>query len=227
MPPLTPENFRVRATRVTASEVGALMPEGHPFVTPLDIFNRLTFGTQEPVRVNDAMTAGTILEPAILQLAAVRYGWDVWSNQHTYVHRTAPLCATPDARIISYNDTPLIKVRALVEVKYSANPTGWQEVPPHVYYQCQAQLACTSGYDLVEVVVLAGHLRRFTVWRDRTAIRRLTAASRRMLEAVATGQPPAPVVTPDAFELPVDNGKRQQRPPSLLLATGGGQEGAK
>jgi hypothetical protein len=217
MPPLTADNHRIRATRVTASEVGALMPEGHPFVTPLDIFNRLTFGVQEPVRVNDAMLAGTILEPAILKLASIRYGWRVNTNSHTYAHRTAPLCATPDARIVSYDDaaTMLVPVRSLVEVKYSANPTGWQEVPPHVYYQCQAQLACTSGYDLVEVVVLAGHLRRFTVWRDATAIRRLTAASRRMLLAVAAGEVPEPVATPDRFALPVDNGRRQQRPPSL------------
>jgi hypothetical protein len=125
----------------------------------------------------------------------------------------------------------LVKVRALVEVKYSGNPTGWQEVPPHVYYQCQAQLACTNGYDLVEVVVLAGHLRRFTVWRDATAIRRLAAASRRMVEAVAAGVPPEPVAAPDRYELPVTDGKRQQRPPSLTLAyrrtaelaTGGGR----
>jgi predicted phage-related endonuclease len=229
MPPLTPANHAARATRVTASEVGALMPEGHPYTTALDIWNRLTFGVQEPVQSSPAMIAGTILEPAILKLAAVRFGWDVWENGHTYTHRSAPLVATPDARIIRYHDadTMLVTPRALVEVKYSGNPTGWQQVPPHVYYQCQAQLACTSGYELVEVVVLAGHLRRFTVWRDQTAIRRITAASRRMLELVAAGTPPPQVIESATFSLPVGD-KPTDRPPSLTLrlAPGGGQEGA-
>jgi len=220
MPPLTEANHRIRATRVTPSEVGALMYESPPFATSLDIFNRLTFGVQEPVMSNPAMRLGTILEPGILAAAADRYGWQVWANAHTYAHRTAPLCATPDARIISYDDadTMLVQPRALVEVKYSGNPTGWQEVPPHVYYQAQAQLACTSGYDLVEVVVLAGLLRRFTVWRDQTAIRRLTARCRQMLADVASGTAPDVSDPPDRFTLAIDDGRRQQRPPSLTLA---------
>ena len=181
MPPLTLANMEARIGRVSASEVAALMPEGHPFLDTRDVFDRLS-GDWAPMIANDAMRLGTILEPAILAAAADRWGWKVITNSHTYVHRTIPLCATPDARIAGQH--------ALVEVKYSGNPTAWQSLPPHVWWQVQAQMMCT-GAQFVEVVVLAGPLKRWTVERNLPAARRIGIAVRDMLDTVRDGLPPA------------------------------------
>lgn len=184
MPPLTDANWDARKDRVSASEVAALMPEGHPWMDAVDVYNRLR-GVEEAREVSDAMMAGIILEPAILRLAAHRYGWRVIANSHTYRHPSIPLCATPDARIIGEH--------ALVEVKYSGNPVAWTFLPSHVWWQTQAQMMCT-GAQRVEVVVLAGTLRRFTVERNLTAARRIGVACRDLLDRVGDGNPPDVVI---------------------------------
>jgi hypothetical protein len=184
MPPLTADNWAAREHRVSASEVAALMPEGHPYIDARAVYDRLS-GFAQPVTVSDAMRLGTILEPAILAAAADRWGWRVITNYHTYCHRYAPLCATPDAR--------MVRERTLVEVKYSGNPTAWANLPAHVYWQVQAQMMCTHT-SRVEVVVLAGGLQRFTVARSMTAARRIAAACREMLDMVADGTPPDHVI---------------------------------
>ena len=180
MPPLTEANFLAREHRVSASEVAALMPEGHPYMDARDVYDRLS-GQGSPITVSDAMRLGTILEPAILAAACDRWGWRVVTNKHTYLHRRAPLCATPDARLVGE--------RSLVEVKFSSNPTAWQNLPAHVWWQVQAQMMCTHT-SRVEVVVLAGGLRRFTVERNNKAARRIGSACRDMLDMVADGTPP-------------------------------------
>jgi hypothetical protein len=184
MPPLTDANWEARRDRVSASEVAALMPEGHPYIDARDVYDRLS-GWQGEMLVSDAMKLGTILEPAILAAAADRWEWKVIGNKHTYVHRTIPLCATPDARLVGE--------RTLIEVKYSARLDSWYNLPAHVYYQAQAQMMC-SGAHKVEVVVLAGGLRKFTVERNLTAARRIGNACRDMLDRVSDGNPPAHVI---------------------------------
>jgi hypothetical protein len=184
MPPLTDLNWQAREHRVSASEVSALMPEGHPYLDARDIYDRLS-DRLAPVVVSDAMMLGIILEPAILRAAADRWGWKVIANGHTYVHRSIPLCATPDARLVGE--------RTLIEVKYSARLDSWYNLPAHVYYQAQAQMMC-SGARRVEVVVLAGGLRKFTVERNLTAARRIGNACRDMLDRVNDGNPPAHVI---------------------------------
>lgn len=184
MPPLTDANWAARKMRVSASEIAALMPEGHPFMDARDVWDRLS-GLRLPVEPNDAMKLGTILEPGILRAASDRWGWRVITNSRTFRHRSSPLCATPDARIAKEN--------ALVEVKFSSNPTAWAHLPAHVWWQCQAQMMCT-GAARVEVAVLAGGMRRFTVQRNRTAARRIGIACREMLASVRAGTPPDHIV---------------------------------
>ena len=202
MPPLNDRNWAAREMRVSASEIAALMPEGHPFLDSRDVWDRLS-GLRLPIEPNHAMQLGTILEPAILRAATMRWGWRVITNSHTYVHRTSPLCATPDARIVGED--------ALVEVTYSGNPTSWQSLPAHVWWQCQAQMMCT-GAQRVEVAVLAGPLRRFTVERNLTAARRIGTACRDMLESVRRQTPPDHIVRDRSFI----NTRRGDIPESIL-----------
>jgi hypothetical protein len=162
------------------------MPEGHPFMTALDVYERL----RNPDRVQPAptlpMRIGSHLESGILALAAEHYGWQVRANHRTHKHRSVPLCATPDARILGTS--------SLVEIKYSARAENWASLPAHVYWQAQAQMACQHRITSVIVVVLAaGRLIRFDVARDKTASRRLCAATVRLCAAVAAGVPPSAI----------------------------------
>jgi hypothetical protein len=160
------------------------MPEGHPFMDARDIWDRLA-GLTHPMPASFAMRLGTILEPAILAAAADRYGWRVRANSLTMTHRLLPLCATPDAHILG--------TRSLCEIKYAGNPGGWANgLPAYVWYQAQAQLMCDPGYETVEVVALAGGLRRWTVTRNNTAARRIARAVRALVDAGST--PPDHVI---------------------------------
>jgi hypothetical protein len=159
------------------------MPEGHPYVSALDVYERLA-GIAKPREATLPMRIGSHLESGILALACEEYGWKVRTNSHTFRHRTAPLVATPDAKIIGRN--------VLVEVKYSARSELWSDgLPPHVYWQAQAQIACNEDIELVYVVVLAaGRLMRYEVARNAAGVRRLCKAARQMVERVAAGDPP-------------------------------------
>jgi hypothetical protein len=162
------------------------MPEGHPYLSALDVYERLA-GIAKPRPTTLPMRIGTHLESGILSLACEEYGWRVRANSHTSHHRTAPLVATPDAKVIGAPE--------LVEVKYSARSELWTNLPPHVYWQAAAQLACNETIGTVHVVVLAGgRLLRFDVERSATAVRRLCKAAHRMLERVDAGDPPEPTV---------------------------------
>ena len=186
MPPLNESNMIARAHCVSASEVAALMPEGHPYVTALDVYERLA-GIAKTRPATLPMRIGTHLEPGILSLACEEYGWRVRANSHTSHHRTAPLVATPDAKVIGAPE--------LVEVKYSARSELWTNLPAHVYWQAQTQIACNETIELVHVVVLAGgRLLRFDVERNNAAVRRLCKAAHRMLERLESGDPPEPTV---------------------------------
>jgi hypothetical protein len=185
MPPLGDQNWIAREGRVSASEVAALMPEGHPYMDARDIYDRLV-GLRRMDAPSPAMRLGTILEPAILAAAADFFDLRVRTNSRTLVHPTLPLCATPDAYALGR--------RELVEIKYSGNPTAWANLPAHVYWQAQAQLMAAPGYRGVWVVVLAGSLRRWYVPRNLTASRRIARAVRALTDAVAGGTPPAHVL---------------------------------
>lgn len=191
MPPLTQANIERRAGRVSASEIGALMPEGHPYLTPGDVWRRVHGVWGEP-RTSLPMRIGSALEAGILQLVAAENGWQVKANRHTFYSRTAPLCATPDARILGAPE--------LIEVKYSGRAEIWVNLPPHIYWQVQAQMACVERIETVHVVVLVGtRLIAHSVDRNHLAIRRLSAAARELVNATEcpAGDLPAVATTID------------------------------
>jgi hypothetical protein len=208
MPPLGFQNFEARRTRVSASEVAALMPEGHPYMTALDVYERLRNPDAPTKPASLAMRAGSHLEAGILALAAEQYGWKVRANHKTHIAKHAPLCATPDALIVNAD--------TLVEIKYSARAEAWATLPHAVYWQVQAQLACNARMRSCVVVVLVGtRLIRYDVARNTLAIHRLRAASRRLLAAVAAGVPPSvnPYIAPVLGEVAGDI------PPSLIRSS--------
>lgn len=165
MPPLTPANAEIRAKNVTASEVAALLPGGHPYATAQSIYDRLT-STAVDDKSSQAMRIGSHMESAILRFAEAEYGFRARANARTYKHPHLHLCATPDAFATTRMPWAFVQERAIVEVKMSGRPELWRDVPSYIEWQCRAQLACTK-YDVVYIVVLAAmRLLSFPVYRE-------------------------------------------------------------
>jgi hypothetical protein len=177
MPPLTSVNAAIRSQNVTASEVAALMPGGHPYSTPESIYDRLmTPPGSEMDKSSEAMRIGSYMESAILGFAQVEMGFQARANARTFVHPTVRLCATPDAFAVGRMPWEIAPERAIVEVKMSGRVELWREVPDYIDWQCRAQLACT-GREVVYIVVLAAmRLLRFPVYREADKEAALTEA---------------------------------------------------
>lgn len=132
----------MRATRVGASEVAALMGE-HPYMTALDVYDRIVNGVVRETTM--PMIVGARLEPAVLALAREVYGIKAIACSRAYIHPTLPLCASPDA----YSGP-----HGLVEVKVSG---AWSKGASGAFWQAQTQLMLT-GRDWCDLVVLQGSM---------------------------------------------------------------------
>lgn len=200
MPALTAANGLVRARNVTASEVAALMPGGHPYTSPERIWDRL-MGV-DAVRESEQMTIGSWFEATILRYAEQRDGFRARLNARSYEHPSVRLAATPDAFVVSPRPGLFVPERALIEIKMSGRVDQWRELPEHVRWQARAQLACT-GRDVVYVYALVGmHLTAFDVYRDAGLEAQLTEAVDRFWRdhVVARVRPePAEPVPPLTF----------------------------
>lgn len=179
MPPLTEANERIRSQNVTASEVGALMPSGHPYTTPEAIYDRLVTPDLAERKDSQAMRIGSHMEGAILRFAEVEYGFKARANAKSYTHPKVRLAATPDAFALSRLPWALVPERALIEIKMSGRAELWRDVPDHVAWQARAQLAVMDR-DVVYIVVLAAmRLLSFPVYREADKEAALLAAVQR------------------------------------------------
>jgi predicted phage-related endonuclease len=168
---LTERNHAVKAQAVGASEVAALLPGGHPFVTPAQLYARLTGAAPERA-TGSAAELGHDLEPTIVRLAARKLGAHLRRNGATVRHRTLPLCATLDAHRL---DAPEA-VEAKLVGAFQAD--AWDPLPSAVRWQVLAQMACHPRLERVHVAALIGGTRFtvVTVERDATAITEVEAA---------------------------------------------------
>ena len=137
---LSAKQREARATRVGASEVAAIMGE-HPYMTALDVYDRIVNGTQRDQTIN--MMVGAYMEPYVLRMARDLLGIRSRACSRAYIHPTLPLCASPDA----YSGP-----HVLVEVKVSG---AWSKTGPGAFWQVQTQMMLT-GRDWTDVVVMAG-----------------------------------------------------------------------
>lgn len=154
MPGLTEANWEKRRGRVGASEVAALMPEGHPFRTKADVYASVVHGIDTFRGNATAVAMGHELEATVLRIASDRLGIRVRRNSVTRVHRDLPLAVTCDAYVAGTGN------RIPVEVKTASawQSDEWAEgnVPRHYFYQLQAQLMVTGGEYGYLVVLIGG-----------------------------------------------------------------------
>lgn len=165
MPPLTQLNEEIRARHVTASEVAALMPGGHPYVTAEQIYDRLITLEHEH-KTSQAMRIGSHMEPAVLRFAEAEIGFRARLNSRTFIHPQVRLCATPDAFLLTQMPWSIVPERGLIEIKMSGRVELWREVPDYIDWQCRAQLACTGREVVYIVVLVAMRLLSFPVYRE-------------------------------------------------------------
>jgi len=137
---LSAKQREARATRVGASEVAAIMGE-HPYMTALDVYDRIVNGTQRDQTIN--MMVGAYMEPYVLRMARDLLGIRSRACSRPYIHPTLPLCASPDA----YSGP-----HGLVEVKVTG---AWSKAASGAFWQVQTQMMLT-GRDWTDVVVMAG-----------------------------------------------------------------------
>lgn len=212
MPALTAANEAVRQRNVTASEVAALLPGGHPYTDPQAIYDRLT-GAGADRRGSEAMELGSFFEERILRFAEARDGFRARLNARTIEHPTVRLCATPDAYLLTQHPTAMVPERGLVELKMSSRVELWRDVPSHVEHQARAQMVCTDR-DVVYVYVLVGmSLRAFSVYREAGKEAALLAAVQRFwTDNIVAGVRPEPAepVPPMIFSFEADPAIREK-----------------
>lgn len=200
MPAPSERGHAIRATRVGASEVGALMG-WHPYVTRADVWARLS-GHDKRKPETDAMRMGNVLESTVARLWAERERRRVVACSRTYAHDVVELAATPDYYVPHHE---------LLEVKVSGDRELWATLPEYVYWQVQAQLLCTGRRRGHVAALVGGVLRTYQVDADPGDQALMAAEVVAFMRTVAAGEPP-----PDAS--PVLVLKVQPPPPGTAAA---------
>lgn len=188
MPAPSTEGQWIRASRVGASEVGALMGF-HPWTSEAAVWARIQ-GYEPRRATTPAMKVGNDLEPAVAALWSAETGRKVVRCSRTYAHRTSRLAATPDFFVPHHE---------LLEVKVSGDREGWADLPEHVEWQARAQLACTGRARCHVAALVGGTLRLFTVERDLSEEARMLATVDAFMEAFVDSGTPPPDTDPDVL----------------------------
>lgn len=206
--PLTPEWFAARRQGIGASEIAAVLGLS-PWESPLSLYWRKVNGWQ--VEASEAMSTGTILEPAIAEWAAAKLRaeenatiaggpeepielmanrdrpWQLATPDRLVYYRN--ICPSPDACICS--DDP----GAVLECKWTGSWDGWgepgtDEIPVH--YRCQVLWQCdVVGVDYWYVAVLGpSGFRLYSGRRDDKDIAVMVEAGRRFMARIEAGDPP-------------------------------------
>ena len=193
MPAPQGKGWDIRADRVGASEVGALLGR-HPYTTPADIYARIVEGVSRSV-ANTRVQLGNDLEAYVAKRWAAETGHKVMRAWQTFPHPDVRLSATPDY---------YVPYTGLLEVKVDrGGPTDdWVDLPEHVYWQVLAQLSCV-GRPVGYVAALVGsELRKYTVDRNGADEARMVAAVHAFeVQHLVPRIPPQPV--PDDLVLTV------------------------
>jgi putative phage-type endonuclease len=193
VPPLTEQNQRVRAGRVTASQV-AILTGSSPWGSPLEVFNWVFSGVSD-FKDSPAIQMGHALEPVVIDTGRRITGRKVRRNSLSQAHPYLPLAVTLDGWVVG------TKPRVPVEVKttsgfhadqWTLDPGGHGGVPEHYVDQVTAQMMVT-GADHAYVWVLIGGQQfheRYVPFDLERADRIATAVVTFFEDHVITGLPP-------------------------------------
>lgn len=186
---MTSDEHAIRRTCIGSSEMPTLLlgPQWADDGGAWEIYHR-KIGTPLPEKTSAAMTAGTILEPAIAQLYTTRTGKELSKPAHYRSKHYPWLGCSID--FLTEEDT-------IVECKYSQDWSEWgadgtDEIPPKYIVQVQHQMAA-RGLNLANVAALVcGELKVYFVPRNQQLVSCIIKAGREFWERVEQRRPPEP-----------------------------------
>lgn len=182
MPRLNERSRALRASRVGASEVAAIMGLD-PYRGPMSVWARISLGEQQPQ--TERMAIGAALEATIARMWAERSGSRIRLNTRTRTRGN--LAATADAYALDRG--------ALLEIKWSAHRGMWADgLPPHVRWQAIAQSRVYRGVPVIVAGLIEGQLLEWLVEPTRAERAECRDAVDRFMELyVETGEIPIPL----------------------------------
>lgn len=188
---LTPERKALRATRIGASEVGALFGLD-PFCTRFELWHRKAGSLpEEDLSDNRHVFWGTILEPAVAQGVALREGWAVRKVNRDSPHPEVDcLGASLDYEVVGHERGP-----GVLEIKtadaYAVRSWDNGEPPLRYQLQLQAQLDCTRrAWGAIAVLVGGNDLRVYTYEPHGAAIERIRTEAVKFWQTLHAGLEP-------------------------------------
>lgn len=148
--PISDKRRELRRTKIGSSDTPAICGVS-PFSSAYDVYASKIFHTTDAV-VTPAMDMGNRMEPVLIAWCQEKLGKSLISNQYRISKQHGFVAANHDALVGMTNQTEG------VEAKVANFPDGWgeagtDEVPPHVYVQCQHQMF-VSGLEKVWVPAL-------------------------------------------------------------------------
>ncbi len=196
---LSVEQQAIRATRIGASEVGAVFGLD-PYCTRYELWHRKN-GTlpEEDLSDNDHVFWGTVLEPAVASGVAQREGWTVRKVHRDSPHPSLPhLGASLDYEIVRHADGP-----GALEIKTADRYAfkHWDDGQPPLRYQLQlqTQLACTGRrWGAIAVLVGGNDLHVYRFAQHEAAISRVVSEVDAFWRSLLEGREPQPDWQADA-----------------------------
>jgi len=193
---LTDEQHAMRRERIGASEVASIMGLS-PWRTPYDVWRQKTEPAAGREPLSEPAEWGLRLEPVIIARYLEARPGAVAESPGTVMHEDSRLCCTPDAVITLADGTRRgLQVKtAGVHARGEWGDAGTDQVPPHYWWQVQAEMLVT-GLPVTDLVVLIGgqEYREFIVLADEHAAGIILDASERFWARVETWDaPPTPL----------------------------------
>jgi len=143
---LTAKQRERRKTALGASDIPAIIGKD-PFRSAYDLWLDKSGRLPEPdaAEEHDRFAVNNALEPAILQLSAMKLGRPVVKPTATFTHGAGILLANVDGMVEKF-----AKGQPIVEAKSTSIAEGWGEpdsdqVPSRVLIQVQMQMLCSSS----------------------------------------------------------------------------------
>ncbi len=212
--PITPQQLEERRLHVGSSDMAAVLGKS-PWQTPTDVYLD-KIGKLAPLPPTDAMIAGNILEPSILDwFEKVSECGDLQRN--VTMAGPGPLASNLDGLIPTCKDPVEAKTVAIVRPKTPADMEKWgdegsDQIPDYVIIQCHVHMICSHSQICHVPVLLAGEgFKLFHVEFDGTLAAMIEKAARYFWETCVI-----PQVPPLNGHASLQVVKRMRRTPGLI-----------
>ena len=188
----------IRARNVGGSEVAALFGES-PYSSLYQLWH-IKAGILPPTDFsgNDRIDAGNWLEGAIISWAKSKYGMAYYQPPKMYAQHPSVtgMGCTPDA-FVEGDDKIIAQVKNVDAIqfgkKWKSDGDNIEEVPLHIFLQCQHEMACTGAEENHLIALVGGNrLMRKIILRDNEVIKMIEDKVAFFWKTIELNEPPMP-----------------------------------